>query len=94
MYHNTNRETGDTLTRSRLQACSQEHAILSLFIRRPAQCLSPDDVSRILFADKVPITSVRRAITELTKDGVLIKTRHMKTGRYGKQTHTWMLRGE
>ena len=38
-----------------------------------------------------PITSIRRAITDLTNAGKLTKTDTMKLGRYGKHVHTWKL---
>jgi hypothetical protein len=34
---------------------------------------------------------VRRAITDLTTSGFLVKTGAMIDGRYGKQEHTWTL---
>ena len=39
-----------------------------------------------------PITSVRRAITNLTTAGELVKTNNTVTGMYGKPEHLWSLK--
>ena len=38
-----------------------------------------------------PLTSVRRAITNLSSDGELVKTNDKVTGIYGKPEHLWRL---
>jgi len=38
---------------------------------------------------KVPITSVRRAISDLTREGVLKKTDKQRIGYYGKREYMW-----
>jgi len=90
MYYNTNREQGSQLGNSEQQTERQELRVLAYF-RRSGARLSPEDIQ-----DKVlpqtPLTSCRRAITNLTRDGFLVKTRHMKPGRYGKHVHTWELK--
>lgn len=40
----------------------------------------------------IPITSIRRSLTNLTKEGKLIMTERMYTGLYGKPEHCWQLR--
>src|SRR5688572_15180494 len=37
----------------------------------------------------IPITSVRRSLSNLTKEGKLIMTDQMFTGLYGKPEHLW-----
>lgn len=44
-----------------------------------------------LYCAKWPITSIRRAITNLTNDGELVKHDRMRMGDYGKDNHTWSL---
>jgi predicted transcriptional regulator len=39
----------------------------------------------------VPITSIRRAITNLTQKGILIKSEVTKMGRHGKMNYCWEL---
>jgi hypothetical protein len=41
-----------------------------------------------------PVTSIRRAITDLTVQDKLVKTNVMEIGGYGKDEHTWRLPNE
>ena len=91
-YYNTNREDGDQLRASITKAMSQEERITEFFAGRVG-AYSPDEVHQQVFGGTVPITSVRRAMTNLTMMGVLVKTEKMVAGRYGKQVHTWARRG-
>lgn len=42
-------------------------------------------------SDKTPLTSIRRAINVLTKEGKLEKTYNKKLGNFGVPNHTWRL---
>lgn len=88
-YYNTNKESGNTLAASQAQAGRQEDRILAVFAGlAPGQRLTPFEVKDILRV-KWPITSIRRAITNLTSDGELVKHDRMRMGDYGKDNHTW-----
>ena len=89
-YYNTNNETGDTLTASRTRVNIQEREIIAAFNGRPGRKMTPFDVQDDV-GHHVPITSIRRAITNLTSRGVLTKSDAMKLGRYGKMNHCWEL---
>lgn len=91
-FYNTNQEKGTVLRQSRSQAARQEAAILEYYQKRPFQPISPSQLARV-FRDW-PITSIRRAITNLTHAGRLTKTSRMTTGLYGKKEHYWKLRTE
>jgi hypothetical protein len=93
MYYNTNDETGETLQRSRNTSTKQEGLILSIFETYPNEGLTPFDIEDFAHDQEVswPITSIRRAITDLTNAGKLTKTNTKKLGRYGKLVHTWKL---
>ena len=93
MYYNTNDETGETLQSSRNTATNQENMILAIFETYPNEGLTPFDIEDFAHDQEVswPITSIRRAITDLTNAGKLTKTNTMKLGRYGKNVHTWKL---
>ncbi len=91
MYHNTNKESGETLMTSQAKTRSQEDCILSYFRGIPSPLLAPHDLL-FLFDYKVPITSIRRALTNLEKGGKLIKTDKMVMGSYGKMVHTWRIK--
>tara|TARA_Y100001938_G_C8030360_1_gene400298 strand:+ start:400 stop:690 length:291 start_codon:yes stop_codon:yes gene_type:complete len=93
MYYNTNNETGHTLNSSRNQAKSQEELIYSLFERNQNAYITPFEIHDLL-ETLSPITSIRRAISNLTKDGKLVKTDKMKEGPYGKKIHCWKFREE
>ena len=41
------------------------------------------------FGRKLPLTSIRRAISDLTREGVLKKTDKQKMGYYGKREYMW-----
>lgn len=92
MYFNTTQETEANLKAYRDTADSQEQAVLAFF-----QCFPgpwrPDDVWRLLFLKSVPITSVRRAMTNLTTEGHLAKTGIKRCGDMGRPVHTWALAG-
>ncbi len=88
MYHNTNNETGAVLERSTAKAERQEDVILNLFKRGGEY--TPDEVWRQLYlGTHTPLTSVRRAITNLTGLGLLEKTDRQRPGLYGKNVYIW-----
>jgi len=92
-YFNTNRETGDVLKQSIATAFRQQHRVLYIFQSSPRALFSPEEIHRH-FDDNVPLTSIRRAITNLTQEGKLEKTTHMSVGKYGKKVHLWRYKGE
>jgi hypothetical protein len=87
-YYNTNHETGDTLKQSWEQTENQEDLILKYFRDNYERSFSPETIHEQVLPT-VPITSVRRAITNLTDKGHLLKTPEMVEGKYGKKIHTW-----
>lgn len=96
-FFNTNKESGETLTESKAKCNKQEENILKIFEYRKDYDfkgnLSPEQIQN-LYAEEhapIPLTSVRRALTCLTKKGYLQKTDEMVKGNYGKKVHTWQL---
>ena len=97
MFYNTNDETGDTLKTSRKRADNQNVLVLGVFKAFPEENLMPEEVSNYIsrtFSKDYPITSVRRAITDLTNEGSLEKTNVKKVGTWGKRVHTWKLKNK
>lgn len=92
-YYNTNKESGKTLDYSRMKANRQEKKVLEFFqSNQSEERFSPEDIlEKVDFGKPVPITSVRRAMTNLTKAGHLKKTAYMKVGNFGKRVHTWQV---
>jgi len=92
-YYNTNENAGIYLREAWTQTAKQDELILQLFVDNPTQGYSPEDVeSRCLDLGKEwPITSVRRAMSTLTKQGKLTKTSELQQSSYGKNAHLWRL---
>ena len=88
-YYNTIEEVGSALTESNKKTRKQEELIFDLFVKRN-QPLSP---SMVLTESGLncPITSIRRAITDLTNLGKIVKTNRQVRGMYGKAEHLWEL---
>jgi Fe2+ or Zn2+ uptake regulation protein len=93
-YYNTNGEHDDTLNQSRRRAADQQQQVLSLFKHRPQSLLAPHEVHALVAQPGTPLTSIRRAITNLTEAGLLEKTPHRRMGAYGKHVYCWRLRPE
>ena len=92
-FYNTTGLAGEQLERRIEQAQSQEERVQALFEAHPAARLTPFEVQDVALPNS-PITSVRRAITNLTSEGVLRKTDHQKEGPYGDPNYTWTLARE
>lgn len=71
------------------QTVTQEQKIMKCFeqYERP---LSPSMVLSLAELN-CPITSIRRAMTNLSDDGKLEKTKDFVMGNYGKREHLWCL---
>lgn len=95
-WFNTINFDGEDLKRENAKAAKQEELILALFKANPNHRFSPDQIHDI-FAKKYnlypPITSIRRAITNLTNRFQLMKTDEMVAGKYHLPTHTWCYGG-
>ena len=89
MFKNFFNTTGikDTSKKEK-KAATQNQVVLQLFIKHKA--LGPSQVFGKL-NERMPITSVRRAINTLTRDGHLKKTNVKQRGLYGDSEHVWRL---
>ena len=88
-YYNTIEEVGTALTESKKKTRKQEDLIYSLFQKRneplsPSMVLSQSGLN-------CPITSIRRAMTDLTNSGHIVKTDRQVRGMYNKPEHLWEL---
>ena len=88
-FFNTIGENLDELSHSIAKCKTQEAKILKCFDFYETS-LSP---SMVLNMTKLrcPITSIRRAMTNLSNEGKLVKTNKKVKGLYGKQEHLWSL---
>lgn len=89
-FHNTVRAAGRQLAHYESAATTQELAVLAYFEQRPAAELTPEDIQRAVLP-KSPLTSARRAITNLTTEGRLVKLAKQRRGQYGYPVHCWRL---
>jgi len=91
MYYNTNKEEGIDLEISLKNSKSQEVIILSIF--KDNKELSASKAWSIYNKNKnTPLTSIRRAITDLCTKGELIKTDKTVIGIYGKKEHIYKIK--
>lgn len=96
-YFNTTNESGTTLNNNVAKAKSQEEEIINVFIFEKGISIkketnlgfSPSELYDGL--ETYPITSIRRALTNLTKQGKLIKTDEKRIGMYGRSEYVWKL---
>lgn len=88
-FFNTVNYAGQTLQEA-INSCNvQETRILELM--QVGNPVTPFEVFE-LYRNKhpeIPITSVRRAMTCLTKKDILTKSHKMQQERYGKPNHKW-----
>jgi len=92
-FYNTIELSGIRLKEANVKANRQEDRVLELF-KSTGIAMTPEDVEaryNALF-DAAPLTSFRRAITNLTKQGLLVKCDQMAAGKYGKPVHFWRLK--
>lgn len=91
-YYNTTHLTGEELKQAWKDAETQEQQILILFRKYHDRLFTPFEVlDRVYPNGDVPITSVRRAITNLTECRALLKTEVQRDGPYGKPSYCWRL---
>ena len=91
-YWNTTHLTGDALRGAIAAAEHQDAAILTIF-RNANGPLSPSQAWALCerAGKRWPLTSVRRAITNLTKAGALAMTGGQCTGVYGRPENQWQV---
>lgn len=92
-FHQTTPLDPQTLREAVVQAASQEAAILAIF-QRLRRAMTPSDVWAITQAagKQWPMTSIRRAITDLTDERhALEKTGRLRVGMFGKPENFWQL---
>jgi len=69
----------------------QQDKVITIFEVSMMLGLTPTEVFKAL-GEQYPITSIRRAFTNLTEAGKLRKTIKMRKGMYGKMNYVWELR--
>ncbi len=89
MYYNTNNLTGSALKAAKQKAISQEETIHR--IMKGKGWLTPFEVHKIFknrFSE-IPITSVRRTLTDLVNLGKAMKSKDLTMEKYGRPNYKW-----
>lgn len=90
-YHQTQSYlTTDACEGYEIVAKTQEEFVLEFFMARPGMAYSPERVQELVLPH-APLTSVRRALTNLTDAGELVQGELSVPGRYGRPVGTWKL---
>jgi hypothetical protein len=91
-YYNTTTEVGDTLRELSSKALTQSEEVYKFFVERSEVCKAYAGPTLVHASfSRYPITSIRRALSDLTSDGLLVKTPHKCIGAYGRREHLWRL---
>ena len=69
-------------------ALKQEDAVMAFF-DQPNNGYTPSMIHAVWPVDNTPLTSVRRAMTQLTRKGRLVKTDIKVDGMYKRPEHVW-----
>ena len=90
-YYNTLNEDGIVYNKSKDKAKKQKDEIFAIY-RHTLRPMTPAEIwDNYGFKSKnVPLTSIRRAITNLESEGLLRKTDIQKKGVYGKMNYCWI----
>lgn len=90
-YFNTTHLNGKELKQAIQAAEGQEAKIMAFFEGRPHGNYTPWEVQDFIGLVNTPITSIRRAITNLTDAGKLKKTTVQRPGPYRNVAYAWEL---
>ena len=90
-YYNTINEDGIVYNKSKDKAKKQKDEIFAIY-RHTLRPMTPTEIwENFGFKDNnTPLTSIRRAITNLESEGLLEKTNIKKLGIYGKENYCWI----
>ena len=92
MHYNTTKLDLGELHKESLIAESQEIFIKEVFKAKPQNWFTPFDIQVIAESNgkQMEITSIRRAITDMTNEGILVKSAKANlVGKFGKKNHSW-----
>lgn len=94
MFYNTIDLSGEILKKEWANSLKQEDYITEIFKCNLNKPLSPSQILKV-YNDKhknnVPITSIRRAMTDLTSKNILRKTSVTVKGLFGKNEFCWCM---
>lgn len=88
-FYNTTNEKGQILLDFTEKAISQEQQVLQVFQNNPGKQFTWTDVQNHL--PQINEISLKRSITDLKNDNLLIKTNEKGTSKYGRPAYKYML---
>ena len=93
VFYKTVNLTAPELRAARESNNIQNTRILVIF-EKHHEGLTPFEAGQVYNGQypEIPLTSVRRAVTDLEKSGRLEKTGLMRAGGYGKPNHVWKVK--
>ncbi len=98
-FHNTTELQGEELKQRQLRAGGQNRKVLSFFQSHSYENYSPFEVWKALGVNNQPITSIRRAISDLTAMGYLSRLDGkegrsfvQRPGEYRILSYCWQLK--
>lgn len=91
-FFNTTSETNPDLDEYINQAVSQQEVILAIFRKYHLIEFTPEYINEVYF-ENTPLTSIRRAFSNLYNAGFIVKTSKTK-GIYGRNVYKWRLNCE
>jgi hypothetical protein len=92
-FFNTTNESGQLLRDSLEKSQKQGERVLHIFRMYDCRAMTPATVHAVYenIYSKTPITSIRRAMTDLTTKGYLIKTNEKALGCFGANNYKWRM---
>ena len=88
-YYNTTRQKGEQLKAAWKKTRSQDNKVMDCFNTHGRATPSEVWLHFNKYENNVPITSIRRSITNLTSYNMLSKTGNKKEGIYGRPEYVW-----
>ena len=83
-YYNTTNESAEQLEMFESKAKTQSEIIMKFLSSKPSADYGASQLLSIVFKDTIPITSVRRSISNLVKENKLIYTGGTREGMFGR----------
>lgn len=90
-YFNTTNVTAPLLTQYASKAESQEETIRRIFKNMTTSGLTAVEVMYKYPDKRVPLTSIRRALSNLVEAGFLVKTDFKREGLFGRDNYIYRL---
>ena len=91
-YHDTIPAPPQLRLKFERKAAKQDCKVLYFFRAHPFRDFTPPEVHKAI-GYPGPVSSVRRAITNLTKEGWLQKTGNLRPGEFGTSNNCWRYNG-